>query len=592
MNILVLHNNNLPDSVFNLNHKDELQNFVVKIEPLSEPPTDKKDFDVFVSESLSKMELKQYNLIVMPLNFTDTYMEYTGLRVAAHIRLTKEWEAQSCPILFLGSDKIEEVMRFSLLGGILSTFNVYYSNKKDFDSLLKIFNWIDKTSLKDVVTDSLHFQGFLERMKLIPAPSNYTSHHSVANEWAIVRWADMLSKRKSRIEIPQNYFSHLLYFKYLMTVAGKRDRFNKRFEDNNPTIGQEPAFDGKRIVLIDDEINKGWEIILKDVIENRSKGVLVPYPFSQNKPIKKNDLIDSIKLFIKEDYNKFGGAHCYILDLRLHDDDFNNDTKYNKLSGHIIAEYIKSKEINPYSQIVFFTASNKVWNYKRAIEETHACGYAVKETPEQNLSRDDSKKLFDELIKVVAHACKKSYLKDFFKDVECLLEDYSEEDLNLLYQFVELLDIDDERNNEALIKSCVFTLSTFIEVFCKERFDITEHDLFRKSDSVFHKSWRDVIYTNSDDLTVRVRNSSSELLPGFRAIAPKNKKDSIEIPDLAYILVPLALYYELSESDLSKIYELKENRNRIAHEGKTEYSKSQLLEVFKVILIKILKCKK
>lgn len=602
MNILILHNNNLPTAILDI---DQLANkvsqlFEIDIKPLSEPPTDKKDFDVFVSESLSSLVLKRYDLIVMPLNFTETYMEFTGLRVAAHIRLTKEWEAQSCPILFLGSDSIEDIMRFSLLGGILNTFNVYYSHQKQPKELLRRFLLIDKSCSRDTSTNSLQFQSFLERMKIIPVPANYATHHSIANEWAIMRWIDMITWDDTypKPEIMHKEVTDMLYFKYLMAVAGDRETFSRKYKKNNPL---RPIIDGianNRIVCIDDESVKGWKVLLECII-NASGAKIDFFPFDEStKSISKEKIIDNIKDFLLRDYLEHGGADCYVIDLRLHDDDFSEDVKYPELSGHKIAEFIKSNELNPYNQVVIFTASNKVWNYDKAVKQTKACGYVIKESPEQNLSKSDSKTLFIKFSKDIKHACNLGFLRGFYHSLKNLESDfgYLEDKLLLLYQFVELLNIDNNQKQKSLIRACTLTLYAFFESFMDDRFEIRSAELIRK-DCDYCIKWLGRFYVKyekndknenvlTDIKTVKDNSVNKDLIGWKKWLLDSSKRD---ISKKMLILIPLSLYYNIPDAGLRRVLKLIDRRNSMAHEGKGEYTLEELKEIFNNTILSIVR---
>lgn len=592
MKTLVLHYNNLPLSIIkeSLNGKDD----DVLIRPLAQPPTDREDFDSFVSDELSKIGLEQFSLIVMPLNFTETYMEFTGLRVAAHIRLTEEWKSVCTPILFLGSEKLEEIMQISQFGVILNTFNIYYLQQYGIEDIKKMLELINNTSL-DVDVNSPQYKRFLDVMKIIPAPSNYSSHHSIANEWAILRWSEM---HDIILNSSNKNLRHMLYFKYLMAIVGEREFFSKSYLKRHQSTLKICGINNCRIVVIDDEISKGWKEIFEIVLKKASGANVTFFPFNKsNLSNNKERLIDDIKLFIKNDFTENqGSANCYIIDLRLHDDDFNENTNYKDLSGHKIAEYIKSQELNPYNQVVVFTASNKIWNYEKAVGITKASGYAVKESPEQNLSKTESKQLYDNFCKAVKHACDMSYLSNLYTKLDNVKRNcqYSEDELTLLYQFIELLNIDNGINQEAILKACVLTLSTFLEVFCKDRFLLTTTELFRNNDSTYSVKWIKRIFIDDDatESSVKCYDTSVNVIPaGFKELISTSNQSS-KINDKAYILVPLFLYYNLTESELSEVNKLKNARNKVAHEGKTDYTIAELINVFKNIILKVLKLEK
>ncbi|MDY2831435.1 MAG: HEPN domain-containing protein [Sodaliphilus pleomorphus] len=611
MNILILHNSNLPVGITSEGTwQIEAEFFNIDYYILSLPPTDRPDFDSFISNELNKINLlgensgntlplAQYDLIVMPLNFTESYMEYTGLRVAAHIRLTKEWKSFSTPILFLGSDNRDEIMRFSPLGELLNTFNIYYSKHNSVGQLCKMFLWINQNKLFADV-NSPEYRSFLYRLKLIPAPANYATHHSIANEWAIMRWIDMMTwdDKYPKPEIMHKEFADMLYFKYLMAVAGDRESFSRKYKRNNPLCPKIDGIANNRIVCVDDESLKGWKVLLESII-NASGAEIDFYPFDEStKSISKEKLIDDIKDFLLSDYRKNGGADCYVIDLRLHDDDLSEDVKYHELSGHIIAEFIKSKKLNPYNQVVIFTASNKVWNYEKAVKQTKACGYVIKESPEQNLSKTDSKNLFSKFSKDIKHACHLGFLRGLYSSLKQLETDYGypEDELSLLYQFIELLNIDNNQKQKSLIRASTLTLYAFFESFMDSRFDIRSTDLIRK-DRDFCIKWLGRFYVKcekndknenilTDIKTVNDNSVSKDLIGWNKWTLDPNKRD---IPKKMLILIPLSLYFNVSDAGLRIVLKLIDRRNSMAHEGKGEYSIEELKEIFNHIILPILR---
>ena len=165
---------------------------------------------------------------------------------------------------------------------------------------------------------------------------------------------------EKEIQISRN-IEKQLYFKYLLM----RFRQSKRDFSESERIEQRiKEIENKKIVYIDDEGWKGWNKIL-EVLFKKSKATFIPCPlFERNNrrgDKSKGDLLQDIKKWLSTVMD----VDCYIIDLRLHDDDF--QCKYDELSGHEIAKFIKfdPKFGNQGNQIVVFTASDKVWNLKK-----------------------------------------------------------------------------------------------------------------------------------------------------------------------------------------------------------------------------------
>ena len=460
MNILVLHNNNLPICLRQgaqgesnaIAHGIELVHYAFSL-----PQTDIPDFDKFTSEKLAFLEKERYDLIILPYNLSETHIEYSGLRVAAHIRLTPKWNSLSTPILFLGIDKVDEIQKLSLLGGILFSNKVYHSDKTGLDELIKIFSWISNhTQLQDVsneeIMESHEYQSLLQRLNTMPVPANYATHHTIANEWAILRWKEMINwKRVKEPILPEHskQILSMLYFKYLIALHGSHDRFKKDDQKKSPII---EGIDGKTVVYIDDEFDKGWESILRIIFESSGAQFNCFHEF--DKTLSKDQLISKI-----EDYVATTDADCYILDLRLHEDDF-SETK--NITGHEVAKFIKKQ--NEGNQIVVFTASNKIWNLKEELfnDEIKATGYAIKESPDQNLNREGTKQLYNDFSKCVQLACKRSYLKKLYSIQDGL--ELKRQSATQLRSFINLLNKDhDEKTDQDLMNAALITEIAFIE---------------------------------------------------------------------------------------------------------------------------------
>ena len=609
MRILVLHNNNIPICLrqgAQGETNDLIQGIGLVHYAFSLPQTDVPDFDTFTCEKLSFLEKEHYDLIILPYSLSETHIEYSGLRVAAHIRLTPKWNSLTTPILFLGIDRVDEIQKLSFLGGILFTNNVYHSDKTGLNELINIFTWIKKyaqVAPSEEIMESQEYQSLLQRLNTMPVPANYATHHSIANKWAIIRWKEMFMwKEGKEPSLPDESFSDMLYFKYLMCSAGQRERYNNR--KRKRSVPTSEILNNRRVIYVDDEAHKGWNAILASIL-SESGAELIPYPFlDSDKPQTKTEMVQDIMSFLTEDYEKNGGADCYIIDLRLHDEDFQETTKLSDLSGHILAEYIVKKRkdkdnnnikigLNPYNQIVVFTASNKVWNLKKELLEVGAIGYATKESPEQNLSRDESYQAFSELFSAIKDACSMSYLKDWYNELVQLHKNgsYSENDLSLLYEFISLLRVDNGSNLPEIIRACVVTLYAFFETFLikKKRFNLTSMDLY-KGDISIGNWFKRVFFKTDKDERGKVTNyidiqchdhPISTVNPGW--------EDPDILAKASKILLPLYIYYDIHYNALLDVLQLINERNKGAHEGISAYSIVQFKNVFNHVILPMLK---
>ena len=235
MKILVLHNNNLPFFLRSAEHHVindyEVESKIVKYDS----NIIEKVFDSFISEQLSFLKDSDYDAIILPYTFcNENYQEYTGLRVAAHIRLTPAWHKVTTPLIFVGPDSSDDILNLSEIGNIINSFAVYQTSQNSKDELLKVID----DAIKDSKKYEINEDGYLETTKYrnfvrtlnIDAPANYSTHHSIANEWAIIRWIDMFSWKDQIPQIENKSILDMLYFKLLQAKAGSREQFTSSWK--------------------------------------------------------------------------------------------------------------------------------------------------------------------------------------------------------------------------------------------------------------------------------------------------------------------------------------------------------------------------
>lgn len=111
----------------------------------------------------------------------------------------------------------------------------------------------------------------------LPVPQNYEDSHSIANEWAIYRWANATDSEDSAIEKITNTIKSNLYFKHLTTVYPpseikliKEDRLKFRDQLSGISDGLLEQKD-INILYVDDEADKGWYEIMANIIHDVNK---------------------------------------------------------------------------------------------------------------------------------------------------------------------------------------------------------------------------------------------------------------------------------------------------------------------------------
>lgn len=391
------------------------------------------ELDGIVSECFNAQE---YDIIYIPLCFGKTLSDFQGLRLALHIRLTAG-PNQFKPLFIYGEPSYKELCHEEFFD-VLKMTSIYLIHC-DYDSLVGSVQMESCLSTFDDLQEDL-------KHITINIPSNVYDNHSVANKWSIYRWNQMLDFGAKNPEIKDTSFLHTIYFKFLIAKYGEHQKFNKK----NKYPCKIDGISGKKIVYIDDEYDKGWESVLSVIFEQSNASLITYKDF--NKRYLKKELVANIKNFVDSNID----ADCYLLDLRLHESDFYNHAE---LTGHTIAKYIK--ESNEGNQIVVFTASNKMWNFKEEILTIGATGYALKESPLQALKREESKNEYVNFANNIKRACSMSYLKDMLIKQKRL--EIQNGIAAQLRDVIKLLSIDNGRNNQMLLGAALLAEIVYIE---------------------------------------------------------------------------------------------------------------------------------
>lgn len=456
MTSLLIHNSKIPDI--------SVRKFTKNI--LLTPSEDERnsdgfDFDVFYHEKLSGIFGGDiaYDVIYISLNLSDSdYLEMNGLRVAHHIRLTNEWNHLFVPIYFVCQETPEIIMRLNLLGSILLSNGIYITNNLAIPEI-KYHNRISTEE----------HERYLNKI-LIEPPANYQSHHSIANEWALKRYFSMFDNdanddayKKLSDSVMKLEYLKALHFK-LSEEKITRQRFKQGKNTGTPII---TGIENINIGIIDDEINKGWGAFFNYFLKKSNAKSIAYTEFKKGE--SKVELINRTKKFISDNQ-----IDLFIIDLRLHDDDFIDDN-FESLSGVQLIEYIK--KINPGIQIVVFTASDKVWNYQNCLE-LGINNYAIKESPETLNTRDQTKSNICHFTKQLTDAGSKVFLADLYRTIKSLKDknifrqqpnntEFQELVFNtngLLDQTFNLLLLN--HRNEAVINQCLLLCFQILERYC------------------------------------------------------------------------------------------------------------------------------
>lgn len=554
MKVLLLHNNNVPFPFIS----EEWDSNIDLTTEIIKPSVDDNDYDVFVCRELKQIfSADTFDLIILPYSFSDyNPIEYSGLLVAAHIRFTPEWKHTRKPILFVGPEEVKQVLKISPMGPLLFSPGVYNTRTNSLPNIICEI----KEFAADEITDS-EYQDFLSRI-YVPRPTNYATHHSIANEWAVMRWTnDIINWGDYETpSIDTTSFTSMLYFKYLIAKDGSKEQVSKSWKRKNGADPKINGISGKKIVYIDDEYYKGWGKLLAKVFEISGAELYVYDKFQEHKD--KEELIENITNFVDSI-----DADCYLLDLRLHDDDF--DKNKGEMSGHKIAAHIKDPKINRARQVVIFSASDKVWNMKEDVQKIGATDYVLKESPEANFTKNDSIRNFNEFKNAVKKACGLSYLKDYLN----LLKGTSYEDSFPLNNYIDLALL----NSKNVLNSCILNLNLFIEDNADKGFELTDGIHIKKVGTNWEYNILNMIKVKKDNtdgkvITIECLRDNSETIRYKKADGWENAKfDDTHRNErrMAKMVASLFYYYGINKTGCRRYLDLRLERNTsVAHEGR------------------------
>lgn len=314
----------------------------------------------WVIKELNDPTLQDIDIILIPVVIGAYHMDFLGLQLGLHIRLTPELgKLCYCKMFFYSYSPLEVVMRLAKYYDFLNVPGSYFFR----------VGLSDESIISSQERNGLNPESYAECLaKLnIPAPETlFDNTHSIANIWG----AYVLEQLSGSDVIPLNdYFSHL-HFKLVSA------RFKQTIV--RPNFSIQPFLDGQKIALIDDEFEKGWQHVLTSIIQ-KCGGDLVAFDnFYKTGP---KTIQSKIKEFVIENSE----INIFLVDLRLFEEDHNNNIKGSDLSGIEVIQLIK--RINGGNQVIAFTASNKIWNIDVA-RRVGADGYYVKESPETHTSEN------------------------------------------------------------------------------------------------------------------------------------------------------------------------------------------------------------
>jgi DNA-binding NarL/FixJ family response regulator len=305
-----------------------------------------EDSDEEISQMINEwITGAEYDNIFIPLCFGQTLSDFNGLRLATHLRCS--------PSL----NQLKRIFIYSFIGIESLLDNEYFNilKTKNVDLVpysKKAFEIAANKAFEPLLPEELPKE--IQKLKLDP-PLNYSDSHSIANEWAIYQWAKTIGcdETDELTKIFKNVQANL-YFKYLRTInpISEHDNISPIKLKINDKLKP-------RVLLIDDEADKGWDEIFAYLLYDLNN-IDIDYLGYNFKNISSEEIIQQSfeKVFTEN-------IDIVILDFRLNPSDFGNKNSKQITSVKLLK---KIKDRNPGVQVIAFSATSKIWNFQALLE--------------------------------------------------------------------------------------------------------------------------------------------------------------------------------------------------------------------------------
>jgi CheY-like chemotaxis protein len=487
-----------------------------------------------------------------------------ALQVGYHIRLSiEDLERKALlPILFVSTLSLNAVMLQSeIYSQILSTKGIVFS-ELDLQSI--------KTEIENMngLNESEYLTKFLKTINI--QPDETIGRHSLANIWG----AYAMDKAANANALPaDSEFKKKLYFKYV-SAFNNIDKLKPSPLKilGNISVGNinKVNLEGKRILLIDDEAEKGWEAVLRKVLKTTN-----PEDF-----VVINERVKDFESFSEANKNIINSEKfdLYLVDLRLNGLEEDENLKTKEFSGMKVLQKIKS--LNEGNQVIIFTASNKVWNLKSLLD-AGADGYYMKESPEYNFSRVISEQNYKDFKENVKACFGRGYLSEVYKHWINAKDIETTTDHNFIAESNIALDIAWEQIKNEFLDFGFLTLYQSLESYANTMFHYDNiSDTFKVNDTTVteninlndgEKEW---LLTYNEDSRNGHYFSSGKLI----------QKSHIKPTALFKISCLLHIKYKKDDAFLKDFGKLNKLRNDIAHGGSKGFTtKDDLVKVLDII---------
>lgn len=492
---------------------------------------------------------KEVDFIFIPLCFGPVLSDFNGLRLATHLRTTDS-RNQNKNIFIYGFVDLSDLINHECFD-ILKTKNVFLIDYSK-EAFVKALDFeMEELSENELIAE-------IKKIKL-DVPQDIGDSHSIANRWAIYRWAKTLNASDHSIKKIERRIDSNLYFKYLKTIYPITSS-QKIQEEDLKIISEE----GKRILYIDDEADIGWYENFCTILYDANK-IDFDYLGDDLKGKTRQEIIELAS-------NKAKEYDLVILDFRLHPKDF-KEKDLTKISGYQILQ--KIKDFNKGIQVLIFSATNKIWNYE-FLMESGADGFILKEGIENSNDSMYSIQSIKNLVKQVEESLKMSFLIKILEKINVIKKNLNtlfEKNQDKINELNTFLDIGYDLLNKTRDDKKYFSYA-YIQFFqIIESF--SSNDFFIKSDNT-----NNLFIVLDDKNTICIQKSAPGELRRkiiYKYASYYKGKETVDSKDIHWkgtyfrISAILIFKYGLKNSRERKWQTINENRNtRAAHYSKNK----------------------
>jgi len=351
-------------------------------------------------------------VLIIEASLGSSHLEYLGIRMALHIRLTPELgQTRFCQLIMISNDDLGLIIREDKAG--IAILLCSEGTKLVTANSISIKTVLESSKPFLVDSPSAIRDKILAKIKLVPPQGS--GRHSLANHWGAYRLDQIAGTNVLTSNESVNKKRKELYFKYLI---GQQEELNietaKKARLTGPKVVGKMALNdkvdcrGKQILIIDDEAEKGWTDILSSLCKNADIT-------SIDTSLKHDRFMESARQHLgKRSWD------LIFLDLRL---DPKNEDTIDFINGAATMDYsgakllTQIKAINRGTQVIMLTASNKAWNMKELLDQG-ANGYYIKESPEIAHSYAFSHQNYKSLISDIKRCLSMRYLHTIWNCVQ------------------------------------------------------------------------------------------------------------------------------------------------------------------------------